>query len=333
MGIGTMSVHDPHEPGRRRRLVRSVVGWAAWLIPCAAVAAAATGVRAINAVERVPRYSIQADAYWRLNLPDREPFGASGLVRTSSGDLLAVHDRGTELFRIEFGSQTNVADLVMDLRCFTDRQVEPAIKGKPHTFDAEGLALDEAGRLYVCDEADRWVLCGDPKQGRVERIGIDWSAVRQFFSDSDRNASFEGIAVHGDRLYLANERSRGRIIVVDLPARKAVDSFVVRSSSDFLWDVHYSDLSWHDGSLWVLLRESRAILRVEPESHRVLAEYDFSSIERVPEHEYRLRVPLAGVMEGLAVDDQHFWLVTDNNNLGRVQDPKDTRPTLFRCPR
>ncbi len=119
----------------------------------------------------------------------------------------------------------------MDLRCFTDRQVDPILRGKPHTFDAEGLALDETGRLYVCDEADRWIL------------------------------------------------------------------------------------------------------GAEPESHRVLAECEFSSIERVPEHEYRLRVPLAGLMEGLAVDGQYFWLVTDNNNLGRVQDPKDTRPTLFRCPR
>ncbi len=307
--------------------------WLIWFAACAAVSAAAGPAEHRSATNLIPRTRLEIDAYWRLNLPDRQPFGASGLVRSPTGELLAIHDRGTELFRIEFGPLTNVADLVMDLRCFTDRQVEPVLQGKPRTFDAEGLALDETGRVYVCDEADRWILRGDPKQGRLERIEIDWSAVRQFFSDTDRNASFEGIAVHANRLYLANERSQGRIIVVDLPTRKAIDSFVVRSSSDFLWDVHYSDLSWHDGSLWVLLRDSRVILRVDPESHRVLAEYEFGSIERIPEHEYRLRVPLAGLMEGLAVDGQHFWLVTDNNNLGRVQDPRDTRPTLFRCPR
>jgi hypothetical protein len=38
-------------------------------------------------------------------------------------------------------------------------------------------------------------------------------------------------------------------------------------------------------------------------------------------------------MEGLAVDENQFWLVTDNNGLGRERYPLDTRPTLFRCPR
>jgi hypothetical protein len=47
---------------------------------------------------------------------------------------------------------------------------------------------------------------------------------------------------------------------------------------------------------------------------------------------YRTAFP-TGTMEGLAVDEKYFWLVTDNNGLGRIKFPRDARPTLFRCPR
>jgi hypothetical protein len=81
------------------------------------------------------------------------------------------------------------------------------------------------------------------------------------------------------------------------------------------------------------MREDHVILRIDPHSHRVLAEYDFRATELAPENKYRLVLPFVGVMEGLAVDDHDFWLVTDNNGLGRALYPHDTRPTLFRCPR
>lgn len=38
-------------------------------------------------------------------------------------------------------------------------------------------------------------------------------------------------------------------------------------------------------------------------------------------------------MEGLAVNRDFIWLVTDNNGLGRVRHREDLRPTLFQCPR
>jgi hypothetical protein len=81
------------------------------------------------------------------------------------------------------------------------------------------------------------------------------------------------------------------------------------------------------------MREDHVVLRVDPRSHRVLAEYDFREIESAPENKYRLVLPFVGVMEGLAIDDNNFWLVTDNNGLGRVRFPNDARPTLFQCPR
>ena len=280
-----------------------------------------------------PRYALEAAQIRQLNLPNGERFDASGLCFAPNGDLLTVSDRGPSVYRIEFIADTNAADVVKLPDCFTPEQLAPFSAEKTGRYDCEGVAADELGRLYLCEEENRWILRWDPLSRRVERLKIDWSPVQKYFSPTDHNASFEGITIGGGRLYVANEREQGRIIVVDLRTLKVTDDFEVRSSVVSFWGPHYSDLCWFRGELFVLMREDHVILRIEPRSHRVLAEYDFRALEFAPENKYRLVLPFVGVMEGLAVDDHDFWLVTDNNGLGRARYPRDTRPTLFRCPR
>ena len=96
--------------------------------------------------------------------------------------------------------------------------------------------------------------------------------------------------------------------------------------------MHYSDLCWFDGALYALLRESSLVLKIDPATHRPLAEYDFRDLEEAPGRAYRKFYPTS-VMDGLSVDRDYIWLATDNNGLGRVSKPYDSRPTLFRCPR
>jgi len=280
-----------------------------------------------------PRYALEASRRWQLNLPGGERFDASGLCFAPNGDLLTVSDRGASVYRIEFIPNANAADLEKLSDCFTPEQLASSAGEKTGRYDCEGVTADESGRIYLCEEEDRWILRCDPRSRRVERLKIDWSPVQKYFSPTDRNASFEGIAIGGGRLYVANERERGRIIAVNLDTLKVVDDFEVRSSVVSFWRPHYSDLCWFRGELYVLMREDHVILRIDPRSHRVLAEYDFHALEFAPENRYRLVLPFVGVMEGLAVDAHDFWLVTDNNGLGRERYPADTRPTLFRCPR
>jgi hypothetical protein len=114
---------------------------------------------------------------------------------------------------------------------------------------------------------------------------------------------------------------------------KVTDDYVVPASrSLWFWDTHYSDLCWFDGALFALLREDHVILKIDPVTKLVLAEYNFRQMENDPETVYHKEYPI-GVMEGLAVDKDYFWLCTDNNGLARKHHPDDRRPTLFRCPR
>jgi hypothetical protein len=113
---------------------------------------------------------------------------------------------------------------------------------------------------------------------------------------------------------------------------QVLDSFAVDSDGFAVGGPHYSDLAFFGGRLFVLDRNHRAILEVDPESKKVVAEHSYGSIEVMPEHAYKTLYP-TGAMEGLAVDKDYFWMITDNNGLPRFKFPRDIRPTLFRCKR
>ena len=277
-------------------------------------------------------YTLKAKRAWQLNPPQGRRFDASGLLLTPDGSLLAVNDRGASLYRIAFRAGEDAADLVLLPDLFSPARLAALAGQKAGRYDCEGIARDDQGRLYLCEEGDRWVLRCDPATKRVERLHIDWAPVQRSFSQFDRNASFEGIAVGNGKLYLANERNTARIIVVDLASLTVVDDFEVVPPSINAFFVTYSDLSWFDGALFVLMRESYVVLKVDPTTHKVLAEYDYNQMENAPSVAYYKQYPI-GTMEGLAVDRDFIWLVTDNNGQGRLQSPEDKRPTLFKCPR
>ncbi|MBX3745462.1 MAG: esterase-like activity of phytase family protein [Verrucomicrobiae bacterium] len=281
-----------------------------------------------------PRHVVEADRWWLLNLPGGRRFDASGLLRRPSGEWWTVNDQVAGVYRIVFGTDPQAADLERVPGFFTVEQVRALtgnVRPEPR-LDCEGLAQDSKGRVYVCEESRRWILRWDPESLSLERLGIDWGAAARHFHPTDRNASFEGIAVGGDRLYVANERQVGRLIVVDLGTLRAIDDFAVAPAGSGGADTHYSALAWADDALWVLLRDARCVLKVDPIARRVLAEFDYAGMETRREVAYGAFFA-PGFMEGLWVDDTHLWLVTDNNGFRRRVDGRDTRPTLLRVPR
>ncbi len=277
-------------------------------------------------------FTLRAEQTWQMNLPHGQRFDASGLFLEKSGQLLTESDQRIGVWRILFNGNDPSVDLQQIPDCFTPGQLAPFAAEKWGRYDCEGVTEDDQGRIYLCEEGNRWILRWDPRDHSVTRLNIDWSPVQKYFS-SDRNAAWEGIAIHGSTLYVANERKRGRLIVVDLNTLKVTDDFVLPASHSFWPDPHYSDLCWFEGALYALMREDHVILKIDVPTHKVLAEYNFAAMENDPENAYHKVLPIVGVMEGLAVSDKYFWLCTDNNGLGRKRYPRDTRPTLFKCRR
>ena len=279
-----------------------------------------------------PIHTLSADRTWLVNLPQGKRVDASGLLRRPDGTLWTVNDQATAVYAMVFQEATRTIDLRLIEHCLTREQLAPYAAQKIQRYDLEGLAQDASGRLYVCEEANRWILRWDASRQTVERLDIDWAPVKKWFAPLDLNASFEGIAIGGDRLYVANERHKGRVIVVDLTTLTVIDDFMVSPAGSESDDVHYTDLCWADETLWVLLRDVRKLLQVDTRTKRVLAEFDFTAMERAREHAYGA-IFAPGFMEGISVDADFIWLLSDNNGMGRTVDGSDTRPTLFRCPR
>ena len=277
-----------------------------------------------------PTYTLRALQTTLLTPPTRKSFDASGLQFLPDGSLITIgNTHGTTPYRIDFSADVREAKLVPLTNYFPSNAVNVVTEGRSNRLDCEGLALDPQGRLYLCSERERWILRSD-RAGHVERLPIDWTPVEKYFSSIESNASFEGIAIGNGHLYVANERSSPVIIDVDLASLKVKHDFVVYPHKSSFLGLHYSDLCWFENHLWVLCRQHYVVLKVEPGSHRILAEYDYRELEQ--RLSYRTGLPL-GIMEGLAVDSQYIWLVTDNNGDDRKGAAGDTRPTLIKCGR
>ena len=277
------------------------------------------------------RYTLQVQQSWNLQSPNGERFDASGLQRLPDGRLLVVNDKEAGVFEIQLGDLPT-ARLRRVPGIFEQRELAALCPGRSFPFDLEALALDAEGRLYVSDETQRLIFRCDLRSGITEKLPIDWAPVAKWFSPTDRNASFEGMAVGNGKLYVANERELGRIIEVDLNSMSVLRDFQVKPPGVTATDVHYSDLAWFESELWVLCREHRQVLAVNPINLKVHAAFGYMDIELDPKFAYRHWIPY-GFFEGLSVDKGYIWLCIDNNGYPRRSDGNDRRPQLFKCPR
>jgi len=304
-----------------------------WLLFDAATSAAAGLELKPKPQASIQTITLRAAEMWSLEMPPgMSRFDASALLRLPDGTLLTLEDKSPGFFQIAFSNRVaRLLPFAAEFNAASAARTNAAWGRREFNFDFEGLARDEAGRLYLCDEAERWVLRFDPASRATERLMIDWQPARRWFS-ADRNASWEGIAVGGGKLYLANERSTGRIVVVDLATLKVERDFQAAPPGVNAADIHYSDLCWHAGHLWILCRESRRVLQVDATAEKVLAAFDYEAIERDPQNAYAHPYPY-GFVEGLWVDDADIWLLVDNNGFPRVADKGDRRPQLWKCPR
>ncbi len=309
--------------------MKSRVAWPFLLLFSSTLGCVSNRDETVEGTNSWPCYTLSAEKVWQLNTPNNERFDASGLLQKGN-KLFTVNDRDPALCEIRVSENRDSGDIVIVPEIFTAAQLAKFSKEKSGRFDCEGIAQDSKGRIYYCEEGDRWILRFDPKIMDVERLPIDWAPVEKQFHRTDRNASFEGITIGDGKLFVANERQEGRIIVIDLKTLKILDDFTVRPTKTQMKDIHYSDLCWFDGALFAILRENRVVVKIDPKQRRIVAEYNFHAMEQQDDLAYRVMYPTS-TMEGLAVDKNYFWLITDNNGWGRKAFPQDTRPTLFKC--
>lgn len=126
-------------------------------------------------------------------------------------------------------------------------------------YDLEGLTLTKDGILVVDEMTRRFTL-----------LEFDFNRIRSFTVPyaGGRNRSFEALATLPDGTVLAfTEKSPIWVFHLD-------EQFQLIDDFEFLIDLRdVSAINWHDGDLWVLSDEDRALLRCSWPKLEVKASY------------------------------------------------------------
>jgi hypothetical protein len=260
-----------------------------------------------------------------LSIEIGDDFQPSGLVLRGER-LLTVSDKDdTAVYEIVLG------EAAATLRTFVSF-TPPAVD--PPTLDLEGITLGSDQALLLASETHFRVLRVEPSGNAswmtpsLEAVGHGAGLFQK------RNANLEGILRLSDgRLLLAAEREpRG---LVELPANAEVSGARAWSMPESKYPVpagrnaDFADLASADGDIYALERSSHLIVRLERTENRWEEREAWSYARTENDPRFAYGDSRYGVAEGLAIDRDHVFLVTDNNRLARAGDPNDRRPQLF----
>ena len=277
--------------------------------------------------------------------PGAMPFGPPIELRLERALAIEINDdfqpsglalRAERLLTVSDKHDSTIHEIVLGETSATLRTfvgfAPPADGSEP--LDFEGIAVDADGALLVVSETRYRALRIDLGGGAtwltppLEAIGKSAGLFRKY------NANLEGIARLADgRLLLAAEReTRG---LIELPANGDLSRARAWAMPESIYavpagrDTDFADLSVDGRQVYVLERNSHLVVRIERTAERweEREAWSYATTENDPRFAYR--DSRYGVAEGLAIDHDHVYLVTDNNRLPRVADPNDRRPQLF----
>lgn len=248
-------------------------------------------------------------------------FQPSGLY-LSSGRLLMVSDKHD--------------DAVFELSLQSDRAVaRPFVTFHApggETLDLEGLTGGEGGSLLLASEAQFRILAVSPSgkatwsTPSLEKAGQEQGLFQK------RNAGIEGVAKMGTQLVIAAEReprglleatdgSVGKVLAYRLP-RAACSARVGRPDD-------IADLSVAGGELYALERNAHLVVRLTRVDGRFREAGSWSYAGTENDARYRYPDRAFGLAEGLALDEEHVYIVLDNNGQPRESAKDDHRAVLF----
>ena len=202
-------------------------------------------------------------------------------------------------------------------------------------FDFEGITCDEKGNFYIVSESCFRIL-------KVTSDGKNVSWITPCLrSDGEkaglfktRAAYLEGIAYLGNgQFVVCAERDPRGIIEVNTNIRPiSVKAFKLDHSRLKLAEgrsYDFTGLFWENGVLYALERNLYALcsLTKTPEGYEEKTFWSYKDIVTSEFNQYENMI--FGRGEGLCMDENHIYVILDNNGDARQNDPNDRRPLLL----
>jgi hypothetical protein len=239
-------------------------------------------------------------------------------IAWKDGTLYAVADDAEDhcLYRVkESGSRF---DLVEELnllavpggQAYKDAlDTMPDLDNASRRFDLEGVSMcgDE---IYFANERARHILRMKDRTS-LELLPVDLKAFQQLF-EGGNNAGIEGVAADclRKRLYIAKERSPRALMFVRMRDWKLMRvAEPVAAAGEAKGAPDFSDLSFYNGHLYAIERNTGDIIKLDSTRLVVLDRVSYRSTESGL---YDTDEPY-GLAEGLALTSKHIIIGLDNN--------------------
>lgn len=277
-----------------------------------------------------PVEPVQLSDYQVYPINGLDQIEPSGLT-LKNDTLYTVGDKHRAIFRLDI--QDDEAWLYKEMTLASERDLGVSV------LDLEGITTVNGDFVLVSEAHHRLIHVDNlgqlrwlPAQGNDLYRSAFAAGLLQL-----HNAGLEGVTYLGEQRFLvaAERQPRGLITLQfseDLTEIVSQHNLIMLNSRQYLHGRHpdMTGLYVHRKQVYALQRNAYVIHELIAVGNRQYQEgraWSYEDIVRDPKYAYSDMQ--YGHAEGLAVDDEFFYLVLDNNRIPNAKNPNDKRPLLI----
>ncbi len=276
---------------------------------------------------------IRLDDFQVINLNADQPIEPSGLT-LKDGQLYTVCDDTNAIFKVNMLDPHN-AEVVVD-------QHLDAAQLSALNLDLEGLTVVDNEFYMVSEVHHKLISVKDQQLAWVPELGGVYADAFKAGLFQLYNAGMEAAIYLGNQTFLLSVERQPRGLV-EVTFDQDFKTIVKQTNQVFddskypLAETRKPDLAglfYHNETIYALHRNAYVIHELIKDGQGIYQEGQAWSYEHiVKDPAYAYQDMRFGHAEGLAVDDDFFYLILDNNNNPRLNDVNDKRPLLIKAKR
>ncbi len=276
---------------------------------------------------------VKLDKYevFRINSP--QPIEPSGLTFKDQ-QLYTVCDDSNALFKLNL-LDDQTAEAVVD-------QVLDVTQLSALNLDLEGVTVVDNEFFAISEVHHKLIRLQGQQLSWVPELQGVYAEAYAAGLFQVYNAGLEAVTYLGDNTFLlaAEREPRGLIEVTfddDFKTIVKQSNQVFAESEHVLPGNRNPDLTglyYHQGVIYALHRNAYLVHELVKDANGEYQEGRSWSYQHIVKHpDYAYQDMQFGHAEGLAVDDDYFYLVVDNNMNPSLKNPNDSRPILIQAKR
>ena len=273
------------------------------------------------------------DEYQVLPINSAIPIEPSGLTIRDK-KLYTVCDDGSQIYLID-----EVSESLAEAKVYQDLEISQLAA---LNLDLEGITVVGDEFFLVSENHSKLVRVEGPQLHYVPNLGgVYADAFKAGLFQLD-NAGLESATYLGNQTFLLSVERQPRGLI-EVTFDESFKHIIKQTNQMFDDSTHplenhrkpdLTGLFYYDGVIYALHRNAYLIHELVKQANGEYQEGQVWSYEHIVKNPaYAYQDMKFGHAEGLAVDDQYFYLVLDNNRNPRLIDDQDIRPLLIKAKR